>query len=373
MLFRSITDVLPLQVQYASHSNGAYSATTGEWTIGTLAAGTSTTLVVSATVNEGTAGQSITNVASVTGRDLFDPVPGNDVSAVVITPNPGVNIGSRIWFDANRDGIQDANETNGVANIPVALVDTNGEVRAMTLTDAQGAYLFAGMLPGTYTVQFDLTALSTNEILSPSKQGDDPTRDSDALAGNTTDLAWTEPIFFDAGRGGDHLHVDLGITTRGTTRADEVEVWGEWSGDEGRVVWLTDSEFGTAGFFVYRVDPQTGVETRLSQLLLPSAFRESGATYWQADPAARRGETGTYRLEEKELSGDIRDLGVHGVRFAVAKKTTSRTPMHLPTAQARSRAPRAVPRGGATTTSAVQKVLVREEGELGRASCRERV
>lgn len=360
-----ITDVLPLQVQYASHSNGAYSATTGEWTIGTLAAGTSTTLVVSATVNEGTAGQSITNVASVTGRDLFDPVPGNDVSAVVITPNPGVNIGSRIWFDANRDGIQDANETNGVANIPVALVDTNGEVRAMTLTDAQGAYLFAGMLPGTYTVQFDLTALTTNEMLSPSKQGDDPTRDSDALAGNTTDLAWTEPIFFDAGRGGDHLHVDLGITTRGTTRADVVEVWGEWSGDEGRVVWRTDSEFGTAGFFVYRVDPQTGVETRLSQLLLPSAFRESGATYWQADPAARRGETGTYRLEEKELSGDIRDLGVHGVRFAVAKKTTSRTPMHLPTAQARSRAPRAVPRGGATTTSAVQKVLVREEGVYG--------
>ncbi|MDD2239436.1 MAG: SdrD B-like domain-containing protein [Kiritimatiellae bacterium] len=360
-----ITDVLPPQMQYSSHSNGAYSAATGEWTIGTLAVGASTTLVVSATVNEGTAGHSITNVASVTGRDLFDPVPANDVSAVVILPNPGITIGSRIWFDANGDGIQDANETNGVANIPVALVDTNGNMRATTHTDAQGTYLFEGMLPGTYTVQFDLSALTTNEILSPSKQGDDPTRDSDALAGNTCDLAWTEPLLFNVDRAGDHLHVDLGIATRGTTRAEVVEVWGEWSGDEGRVVWRTDSEFGTAGFFVYRVDPQTGAETRLSPLLLPSAFRESGATYWQADPAARRGEAGTYRLEEKELSGDFRDLGVHDVRFAVAKKATPRSPMRLPTAPARTRQPRAVPRGGATTTSAVQKVLVCEEGVYG--------
>ena len=360
-----ITDVLPPQVQYSSHFNGAYSSATGEWTIGTLAVGASTTLVVSVTVNEGTAGQAITNAATVTGRHLFDPVPENDTDFVVIVPNPGVSIGSRIWFDTNRDGIQDASETNGIANIPVALVDTNSRVRATTLTDSQGAYLFEAMPPGTYVVQFDLSALSTNEVLSPSKQGDDETLDSDALTGHTTDLAWTAPIPVDSGTS--NLHTDLGITTRSSTRAEVVEVWGEWVGGEGRVAWRTDSEFGTAGFFVYRVDPQTGAETRLSPLLLPSAFRESGATYWQADPAARQKEAGTYRLEEKELSGEIRDLGVHAVRFTVPKVATKLEQLSRPVAKSKTpKVPmtRAVPRGGATP-SAVQKVLVRKDGVYG--------
>ncbi len=51
-----LTDVLPPQVQYVGHSNGTYNAGSGEWTIGTLAVGASTTIVLHATVLGDTAG-----------------------------------------------------------------------------------------------------------------------------------------------------------------------------------------------------------------------------------------------------------------------------------------------------------------------------
>jgi hypothetical protein len=56
----------------------------------------------------------------------------------------------------------------------------------------------------------------------------------------------------------------------------------------------------------------------LSDILLPSAFLEAGATYRLADPmVTTEGAAGTYRLAEVELSGDVRDLGTHEIQFAV--------------------------------------------------------
>jgi hypothetical protein len=54
---------------------------------------------------------------------------------------PPVSIGDRVWFDTNRDGLQNAGETNGLYDIPVALLDTNGTIVAETMTDAEGNYL----------------------------------------------------------------------------------------------------------------------------------------------------------------------------------------------------------------------------------------
>lgn len=126
----------------------------------------------------------------------------------------------------------------------------------------------------------------------------------------------------------DKLDVDVGLVLLGKTRAAVAEAWGEWTGGEGRVVWQTSSEWNTAGFFVYRVDPETGAETRLSGVLVPAAFQAAGATYERADPAATEGGGGTW-LEEVELTGGLLELGTHGVVFgaprprAEAVKTTS--------------------------------------------------
>ena len=82
------------------------------------------------------------------------------------------SIGDYVWFDANKDGIQDADEY-GVAGVRVTLVDSldrpvvdaNGNTVAAVTTDANGKYTFENLLPNpermlaqngndSYTVRF---------------------------------------------------------------------------------------------------------------------------------------------------------------------------------------------------------------------------
>ncbi len=357
-----ITDVLPGEVQYNSHSNGVYSDLTGIWDVGTLAVGAATTLYVNVTVREGTGGLQITNAAAITDRDLYDPNPTNDVAAVVIVPKGGASIGDRVWFDVDRDGIQDSGETNFIANVPVSLMTTNGVAVTSTWTSADGVYLFANVLPGTYYVRFDLTNVTAYVTLAPANQGGDGAVDSDVIGGGTRNYAWTTNFTVSGGQ--TNLDLDLGLMTLKATRADLAEVWGEWKDGEGRVGWRTSAEWNTAGFFVYRVDPETGAETPLNEMPVPSAFEAAGAVYELADPAARAGGGGTYRLEELELSGGTMDLGTHAVAFAGEPAAAKAARAEIRTARAiRSAKPKAAPK--ADGPSSVLKVFVRHEGLYG--------
>ena len=66
-------------------------------------------------------------------------------------------IGDRVWLDENGDGVQDAGEA-GIPNLTVTLTgtDANGNPVALTtVTDADGGYVFSGLLPsnaGGYTI-----------------------------------------------------------------------------------------------------------------------------------------------------------------------------------------------------------------------------
>jgi len=281
------------------------------------------------------------------------------VSTVDFGYAPPVTIGDRMWFDENRDGIQNPGETNGLPGGSVALLDADGKVVAETVTDDEGGYLFTHMPTGTYLVRYDLSGFTTNEMLSPSKAGEDDALDNDWASGNTADYAWT--TLFSVSGGETNLNVDLGIATRSPTRAALAEVWGEWVDGAARVVWRTDSEFGTAGFVVYRTDPETGVETRLNDRLVSSAFNEGGATYALAEPAAGEGETGNYRVVEVELSGARLDLGTHEIRFdaPTAPAVVSRS------ALAAKPAVKSVRSKGLTGPSPVLKVQVEREGLYG--------
>ena len=358
-----IADVLPTAyVQYNSHSNGAYNAGTGIWTIGSLGVGAATSLYVNVTVREGTGGLQITNVAAITVRDLYDPNPSNDSSVVVIVPKGGATIGDRVWFDVNRDGIQDSGETNGIENLPVALMTTNGTVVTSTVTSAGGFYLFANVLPGTYYVRFDLTNVADSVTLSPAFQGGDPALDCDVPNGATGNFAWTTNFTVSGGQ--TNLSIDLGLMVLKSTRADLAEVWGEWRDGHGRVGWRTSAEWNTAGFFVYRVDPETGAEVLLNELPVPASFDPAGGLYELEDPEAGEGGSGTYRLEELELSGGTMQMGTHGVVFAGASAAEKVARAETQMARAiRSSAPRKTAK--AQGTSPVLKAFVRQEGIYG--------
>ena len=90
-----------------------------------------------------------------------------------------------MWLDADKDGVQDANEV-GVAGITVTLYNAANDVVSATVTDAFRYYLFDNLNPDTYHVGFTLPA---NYVFSPKDQGGNDATDSDPnlLTGLTGD------------------------------------------------------------------------------------------------------------------------------------------------------------------------------------------
>ncbi|MFM2064088.1 MAG: hypothetical protein RLZZ507_3759, partial [Cyanobacteriota bacterium] len=145
-------------------------------------------------------GFSTTNVASiVTEADQhgnFIPQVGDKIAVVIVPDNlpyDGVpdgqiiiaaveltrltaSLGDRVWLDTNANGIQDTGEA-GIPNVTVNLLDSNNNIVATTTTDANGLYDFAGLIPGTYSVEF---VAPTGYLFSPQDQGNNDGLDSDA-------------------------------------------------------------------------------------------------------------------------------------------------------------------------------------------------
>ena len=88
---------------------------------------------------------------------------------------PG-SIGDLVWYDADADGVVDANES-GLANVDVKLYqDTNGNgvvdagepLLATTTTDANGVYTFSNLPAGAYVVDVVETDPDVPDSLAPS-------------------------------------------------------------------------------------------------------------------------------------------------------------------------------------------------------------
>ena len=318
----------------------------------TLEPGETATATFDVEVDEFGAVTQVVNTASVTSAQMTQPRTDSAITPVDVA---WAQIGGLIWFDASGNGIREAGETNRIADVPVVLVDTNGAPVASTDTDANGAYLFTQLFPGTYVVRFDLRGVSSNAVVTAPFQGADPGLDSDVTSGNTGDWAETDPILLAPAAA--EAAIDLGVKLLGSTRAEVADVWGEATADGGKIVWQTSSEWNTAGFFVYRVDPETEAETRLNDVLVPAAFRADGAIYEVVDPAAAGNEAGTYRIEETELSGGTLDLGTHAVAFGDPRRRPKAAPPTLSKAQLAS--PKLA------GPSPILKVMVRDEGLYG--------
>jgi protocatechuate 3,4-dioxygenase beta subunit len=92
------------------------------------------------------------------------------------------SLGDFVWHDLNADGIQDAGEA-GIAGVTVKLLDVSGNVASTAVTSANGAYNFANLNLGTYSVQF----VSPNGYsFSSANSGNNDSIDSDANANGTT-------------------------------------------------------------------------------------------------------------------------------------------------------------------------------------------
>jgi uncharacterized repeat protein (TIGR01451 family) len=81
-----ISDTLPGGVTHvANDGSGAYDDASGAWDVGSLAVAFSDTLHITATVDAGTAGATITNTAVISRSNQPDPVTGNNTDDAAIT------------------------------------------------------------------------------------------------------------------------------------------------------------------------------------------------------------------------------------------------------------------------------------------------
>ena len=90
----SIIDNLPVGVTYASHSTtyGMFNNGSGNWEIGNLENGETAVLTISAVVDLGTVGQTITNSTSAVTADQSDSDTSNNSSSVSIIPTAFIDL-----------------------------------------------------------------------------------------------------------------------------------------------------------------------------------------------------------------------------------------------------------------------------------------
>ncbi len=129
----------------------------------------------------------------VTGRTQFIVLQPGELNTTIDaglhnSTLPIGAIGNYVWFDRNRDGIQDGNE-NGAAGVTVKLYDNTNTLLAITITNNNGFYIFNNLAAGTYYVNF--SNVPPGYKLSLQKQGVNTEVDSDPeiTTGNTSLIA----------------------------------------------------------------------------------------------------------------------------------------------------------------------------------------
>ncbi|MFT4029857.1 MAG: DUF5979 domain-containing protein [Protaetiibacter sp.] len=190
----------------------------------------------------GTAWYQGSNGAALAGYE-FTTVGGSTASAdggfqkggglgalTLLSEDAPVEIGNRVWFDADQDGIQDADEPN-IQGVTVELYDADGNLVNTKVTDANGEYYFRSdddtnstdypFDPnGEYTVVFVKPTSGTATFTGPNSTsfGDVPwstmsftTQDADATTGSDPDPDTGEVVVLVGDPGENNHDIDAGF------------------------------------------------------------------------------------------------------------------------------------------------------------------
>ncbi len=171
------------------------------------------------------------------GSDVNGTDDNNDNLTVDFGFYQPASIGNRIWFDADADGIQDADELNVTEEINVTLYNGTTNALISTITTTTGAYKFTDLIPGDYFVSF---TLPVGYAVSPQGVGADGAVDSD------TDATTLRTAVTTLTAGENDLTWDMGIVTMYTNVFDppsakkRVNAAG-WPEIEWKMVWINDA------------------------------------------------------------------------------------------------------------------------------------
>ncbi|MFC1848481.1 PKD domain-containing protein, partial [Chloroflexota bacterium] len=247
-----VTDLLPSGVTYVSDApdQGTYNNATGVWDVGSLANGASVDLIITATVDSGTAAQTITNTASVTSVDQGDPTPGNnsdsaaftvqgadlEVTKTVDDPNP--NEGDTITYTITLDNNGPDTATNIIITdlLPSGVTYVSDSPDQGTYSDSTGAW-DVGSLANGISIDLDITATvdastatqtitNTASVSSVDQADSVPANNSDsaALTVQAADLAVTKTVDDSHPNEGDTVTYTITLTNNGPDTATNIVI-----------------------------------------------------------------------------------------------------------------------------------------------------
>ena len=164
-------------------------------------------LLQSYTVTNNDCGDLINNAWAV-GHPLMpdgsykENIEADDSWTVEVICDTKATLGDRVWYDTNKDGLQDLGE-EGVKDVTVNLYTCADAFVATAQTDDDGYYLFEDLELGSYYVEF---VLPNGYQFSPQNVGNDSAIDSDAdvatgktvctdLIASEVDLTWDAGIY----------------------------------------------------------------------------------------------------------------------------------------------------------------------------------
>jgi uncharacterized repeat protein (TIGR01451 family) len=247
-----VTDLLPAGVTYQSDSStqGAYISGTGLWTVGAMAPSESDTLTITATVDPGTGGTTITNTASLTGSDQADSNPANDSDSADITI-PSVDLavaktvddglpheGDTVTYtvDVQNLGPDDATGVEVTDLLPAGVTYQSDTPSAGSYDDSSGVWTvgdLANGAAGTLTITASVDAgtagstITNTASLTGSDQADsNPANDSDSadVVVRSVDLAVTKSVDNGAPAVGDDVTYTVTLTNDGPEAGTTVGV-----------------------------------------------------------------------------------------------------------------------------------------------------
>lgn len=220
-------------------------------------------------------------------------------------PATSYSIGNLVWLDENGSGYKNSGES-GLADITLVLyfdtdqdgtIDVGEPIIRRDTTDANGAYLFEELPNGFYIVE----VTDDNNVLSAYYHT--------TGTADTNDYSQDTPYAVQISDGS-VLYVDFGYSPEEATAV----VIGEFGAydDGGNVIvrWQTVSEQGTIGFYLYRLNENSGRFHQLNSKMMPGLLHSpTGGWYSYQDSSAKTGTVYTYQLEEVEARGKINTYG----------------------------------------------------------------
>ena len=126
-----------------------------------------------------------------------------DAGIRATAPAGTAQLGNFVWYDANKNGVQDAGEP-GVGGVTATLYNAAGAAIATTTTDGSGFYIFPNLAAGDYSVGF--SNLPVGYVFTGADAGTNDAADSDVnpsngrtivtnLTAGESDMTWDAGIY----------------------------------------------------------------------------------------------------------------------------------------------------------------------------------